>query len=132
MYDTYRTEIWGPYGFKDAFNPSMKWFASDYLGIDQGPIVLMIENYRTGRIWKVFMRHAAVQRGLARAGFLPVAEAKNIPPVPDIAPETPQSAAQPVRPDVAPETPSPATQPAHPDAAPQTPRPEGQPAQQRS
>jgi hypothetical protein len=53
MYTTYRTQIWSPYGFKDAFNPSMKWFANDYLGIDQGPIVLMIENYRTGCIWNM-------------------------------------------------------------------------------
>jgi hypothetical protein len=79
MYAAYRTQIWGPYGFKDAFNPSQKWFASDYLGIDQGPIVLMIENYRTSRIWHEFMQHPAVQRGLARAGFAPAAEAQNIP-----------------------------------------------------
>jgi hypothetical protein len=132
MYDTYRTKIWGPYGFKDAFNPSMKWFASDYLGIDQGPIVLMIENYRTGRVWQVFMQHPAIQRGLARAGFLPVAEANNLPPIPEIVPATPQSAAQPPRSDTAPESPLPAAQPAHPDTAPQTPPPEAQPAPQRS
>jgi hypothetical protein len=89
MYVTYRTQIWGPYGFKDAFNPSKKWFATDYLGIDQGPIVLMIENYRTGRIWNVFMRHPAVQRGLARAGFVPVTGAKTVQPIPDPAPQSP-------------------------------------------
>ena len=132
MYDTYRTMIWGPYGFKDAFNPSVKWFANDYLGIDQGPIVLMIENYRTGRIWKVFMRHAAIQRGLGRAGFLPVAEAKNVRSAPDVVSETPQSVAQPVPPDTAPKVPLPAAQPAQPDTVPQTPSPEAQPAQQHS
>jgi hypothetical protein len=132
MYDTYRTKIWGPYGFKDAFNPSMEWFASDYLGIDQGPIVLMIENYRTGRIWKVFMQHEAIQRGLARAGFLPVAEARNVQPAPGTVSDAPQSTAQPVSPDTAPEAPLPAAQPAQPEMAPPTPSPEAQPAQQRS
>jgi hypothetical protein len=86
MYATYRTQIWGPYGFKDAFNPSMKWFATDYLGIDQGPIVLMIENYRSGRIWHVFMQHPAIQRGLEHAGFAPVTETQKVQTVPDMAP----------------------------------------------
>jgi len=88
MYATYRTQIWGPYGFKDAFNPSMKWFAADYLGIDQGPIMLMIENSRTGRIWHVFMQHAAIHRGLERAGFAPVIETKTVQTIPDIAPQS--------------------------------------------
>jgi hypothetical protein len=70
MYDTYRTQLWGRYGFKDAFNPSKDWFSKDYVGIDQGPIILMIENHRTGRIWQVFMRSRAIQRGLQRAGFV--------------------------------------------------------------
>ncbi|GIV62411.1 MAG: hypothetical protein KatS3mg044_1277 [Rhodothermaceae bacterium] len=72
LYDTYRTRLWGRYGFRDALNPTRGWFASDHLGIDQGPIVLMIENHRTGRVWDVFMQHEAVQRGLERAGFTPV------------------------------------------------------------
>jgi hypothetical protein len=132
MYATYRTQIWGPYGFKDAFNPSQRWFATDYLGIDQGPIVLMIENYRTGRIWDVFMRHPAVQRGLARAGFMPIAEAKKGQPIPDITPQAPLPVAQPAHSDMAPQTSQPEAQPAHPDMAPETPPPEAQPAQQRS
>lgn len=69
MYHTYKRQLWGAYGFKDAFNPSANWFADAYLGIDQGPFVLMIENYRTGRIWDVAMQHAAIQRGLTQAGF---------------------------------------------------------------
>jgi hypothetical protein len=89
MYTTYRTQLWGPYGFKDAFNPSRQWFATDYLGIDQGPIVSMIENYRTGHIWQVFMQHAAVQRGLERAGFEPVPAARQLHPIPDMTPQTP-------------------------------------------
>jgi hypothetical protein len=71
MYDTYRTELWGPYGFKDAFNPSANWFSSDYLGVDQGPIVLMIENMRTRRIWETTMRSPIIQRALQQAGFAP-------------------------------------------------------------
>ena len=116
MYATYRTQLWGPYGFKDAFNPTQKWFASDYLGIDQGPIVLMIENYRTGRIWHVFMQHGAIQRGLERAGFTPVTPTDKGPSISHIAPRTPQPAVQPVHSD----PPSPAPQPVV------------QPAQQRS
>ena len=132
MYTTYRTQIWGPYGFKDAFNPSRAWVATDYLGIDQGPIVLMIENSRTGRIWKRFMQHAAIQRGLARAGFAPVAEAKNVQPIPELASQPPQLESQPARPDVAPQASQPEPQPARPDVAPQTPQPEPPPAPQRS
>lgn len=70
MYETYRFQIWGPYGFKDAFNPSADWVGADYLGVDQGPIVLMIENHRTGRIRDVSMQSPAIQRGLQRAGFM--------------------------------------------------------------
>jgi hypothetical protein len=71
MYSTYRTKLWGPYGFKDAFNPSENWFAADYIGVDQGPFVLMIENHRsTSRVWDVFMQNASIQRGLEQAGFV--------------------------------------------------------------
>ena len=69
MYDTYRTQIWGRYGFRDAFNPARNWFARDHLGIDQGPIVLMIENHWSEAIWRVFGRSPYVQAGLERAGF---------------------------------------------------------------
>jgi hypothetical protein len=70
MYDNW-PQIWGPYGFKDAFNPSRNWVDTDYIGIDQGPIVIMIENYRTGRVWNRFMQNPDVQTGLQRAGFVP-------------------------------------------------------------
>jgi hypothetical protein len=72
MYDTYKSNLWGPYGFKDAFNITKNWFASDHIGIDQGAIVLMIENYRTGKVWDVFMQNANIQNGLVKAGFMPV------------------------------------------------------------
>lgn len=61
--------LWGEYGFKDAFNPTNGWVADSYLAIDQGPIIVMIENYRTGLIWNLFMSHPDIQRGLQRLGF---------------------------------------------------------------
>jgi hypothetical protein len=69
LYDTYGASLFGTYGFKDAFNPTVNWFDTDFLGIDQGPIVMMIENYRTQAIWNRFMQNPDVQRGLTRAGF---------------------------------------------------------------
>ena len=61
--------IWGRYGFVDAFCEAQKWYADTYLAIDQGPIVVMTENYRTGLLWKLFMRTPEVQAGLRRLGF---------------------------------------------------------------
>ena len=69
FYEAYRPRLWGPYGLKDAFNVRENWVATDYLGIDQGPILLMIENERTGAVWNRFMTHPDVQTGLDRAGF---------------------------------------------------------------
>jgi hypothetical protein len=71
----------------------------------------MIENARTGRIWHVLMQHAAIQRGLAQAGFVPVTEAKQASTTPELAPPTPLSEAQPVHPDLAPPPPPPETPP---------------------
>ena len=73
FYTQFRLRIWTAYGFRDAFNLGAQWYASDTLGIDQGPFVLMIENLRTQRVWQRFMRNEEVQRGLQRAGFSPLA-----------------------------------------------------------
>ncbi len=62
-------KIWGNYGFKDAFSLSSIWFADSYLAIDQGPIICMIENYRTGVLWDLFMAIDEVRDGLTRLGF---------------------------------------------------------------
>jgi hypothetical protein len=70
LYSHGRTALWTAYGFRDAFNQSVSWYDTDELGIDQGPIVIMIENYRTQRPWQLFMQNAEVQRGLQRAGFV--------------------------------------------------------------
>ena len=69
MYRKYPNSLWDRYGFRDAYNIRRGWFARDYLGIDQGPFVLMIENLRTGHVWDVMDGVETLQRGLARAGF---------------------------------------------------------------
>jgi hypothetical protein len=60
---------WGDYGFYDAFNSTEGWYADSYLAIDQGPIIVMIENYRTGLLWDLFMSCPEVQDGLTKLGF---------------------------------------------------------------
>lgn len=62
-------KIWGEYGFKDAFNLNNIWFADSYLSIDQGPQIGMIENYRTGLLWRLFMSCPEIQAGLTKLGF---------------------------------------------------------------
>lgn len=61
--------MWGEYGFKDAFSLGDPWFASSYLAIDQGPQIVMIENYRSGLIWDLFMSCPEVKAGLIKLGF---------------------------------------------------------------
>jgi hypothetical protein len=61
--------LWKQYGFVDAFNLTAGWFDTDYLGIDQGPIVIMIENYRSGLVWKYCMQDPVIKRGLDILGF---------------------------------------------------------------
>ncbi|HEU5262870.1 MAG TPA: glucoamylase family protein [Gemmatimonadales bacterium] len=85
MRETYGSHLFSTYGFRDAFNPTftatsapvergtvdpvLGWFDVDYLGIDQGPILAMVENHRTGLVWRIMQRNPAIVRGLQRAGF---------------------------------------------------------------
>lgn len=85
LYDRYGVAIYGQYGFLDSFNPSFTatdvpiqrgrvteqagWVDSDYLGIDQGPIVAMVENHQSGLVWDRMRKSPAVKTGLQRAGF---------------------------------------------------------------
>lgn len=69
FYYTLGDKLWGNYGFYDAFNPTAGWWASSYISIDQGPIICMIENYRTGLLWDLFMSAPEVQTGLTKLGF---------------------------------------------------------------
>ena len=70
FYNDLGSKIWGEYGFTDAFNETKNWYAKSYLAIDQGPEVVMIENYRTGLLWKLFMNIPDVQNGLKKLGFV--------------------------------------------------------------
>jgi hypothetical protein len=84
MHRRYGEHIYAAYGFLDAFNPSFEldvpsrhgsvipgvgWVAKDYLGIDQGPILAMIENHRSDLVWRVMRKNPYIRKGLARAGF---------------------------------------------------------------
>jgi len=63
-------KLWGDYGFQDAFDFTNNWVDPDNIGIDQGPQIIMIENYRTGLLWDLFMSCPEVQEGLTKLGFI--------------------------------------------------------------
>ncbi len=69
FYYTVGDRLWGSYGFYDAFNLTEGWTANSYLAIDQGPIIVMIENYRTGLLWDLFMSAPEIQTGMETLGF---------------------------------------------------------------
>lgn len=77
MWEQHHPGLVGKYGFKDAFNPSYTfgpgnekgWFDTDYLGIDQGPILLQIENHQTGFLWELMKKNPYIREGLRKAGF---------------------------------------------------------------
>jgi len=68
-YYNYGSFLWGEYGFKDAFNLTENWCSEIYMGLNQAPMVVMIENYRTGLIWKLFMQNEEIQKGLLKLEF---------------------------------------------------------------
>jgi hypothetical protein len=70
FYYTLGDRLWGEYGFYDAFNLTQGWVANSYLAIDQGPIIVMIENYRTGLLWDLFMSAPEVQQGIDELDFV--------------------------------------------------------------
>lgn len=61
--------VWGRYGFADAYNVDRQWIASDVIGIDQGALLLMIENYRTQMVWKIMSKNTSLQKAMEAAGF---------------------------------------------------------------
>ena len=69
-YYTKGDRLWGSYGFYDAFNDAAGWVADSYLAIDQGPIICMIENHRSGLLWNLFMSAPEIKAGLTKLGFL--------------------------------------------------------------
>lgn len=78
FYRTYQKKVWGEFGFYDAFNVTKNWYATSYLAIDQGPIIGMIENYRSGLLWDNFMKNAEITPALKALGFV---EDQNVPTV---------------------------------------------------
>jgi exo beta-1,2-glucooligosaccharide sophorohydrolase (non-reducing end) len=71
FYDDLGDRLWGIYGPRDAFNLDQNWFSPIYMGLEQAPITVMIENYRTGLIWKLFMSNPEIQPMLKAIGFVP-------------------------------------------------------------
>ena len=69
IYNAYHSQTWDSYGFSDGFNLTKNWWDTDIIGIDQGPMALMIENYLTGGVWTRMMQHPNVHYGLQQAGF---------------------------------------------------------------
>jgi hypothetical protein len=68
-YNDMKDKVWGVYGFYDAFSETAGWYPKKYLAIDQGPIGAMIENYRSGLLWKLFMSCPEIKSGLRKLGF---------------------------------------------------------------
>ena len=64
-------KVWTKYGFVDAFNPKLNWFATDILGIDQGISVLMAENLRSGFAWQYFMKNREIVHAMNEVQFHP-------------------------------------------------------------
>ena len=69
FYNDLGNKIWNQFGFIDGFSEAKDWYAKSYLAIDEGPIVVMIENYRSGLLWKLFMSCPEVQNGLRKLRF---------------------------------------------------------------
>ncbi|MDD7914128.1 beta-glucosidase [Polaribacter haliotis] len=69
FYYKQNAKLWGDYGFYDAFSETNSWYSDGYLAIDQGPIVCMIENYRTQLLWNLFMQNQEIKDGLTKLGF---------------------------------------------------------------
>jgi exo beta-1,2-glucooligosaccharide sophorohydrolase (non-reducing end) len=63
--------LWGEYGFRDAINLDANWVSPIFMGLNQAPIVVMIENYRTGLVWNLFMTNSEIPAALAKIGFVP-------------------------------------------------------------
>ncbi|MFZ5802948.1 MAG: glucoamylase family protein [Candidatus Omnitrophota bacterium] len=70
-YETHRARIWGRYGFSDAFNLDQNWYSDQVLAIDQGALLLAIENFRSGLVWKIVKKSEPIKRAMQAVGFKP-------------------------------------------------------------
>ena len=68
-YRNHGSFLWGEYGFRDAFNLTVNWVSPLFMGLNQAPVTVMIENYRTGLLWRLFMSCPEIQDGLKNLGF---------------------------------------------------------------
>jgi hypothetical protein len=71
MYRDHGQGLWGPFGYRDAFNPGQNWYSGTYVAIDQGPVAVMIENARTQLLWDLFMSNPEIPLALDSLGFVP-------------------------------------------------------------
>jgi hypothetical protein len=69
LYENFKPTAWGVAGFYDAHSQQYQWSSQNYLAIDQGPQIVMLENYRTGLLWRLFMNAPEVKQGLINLGF---------------------------------------------------------------
>jgi hypothetical protein len=69
LYEDKKDQVWGEFGFYDAYSDTDNWYPKRYIGIDQGPIIIMIENHRTGLLWNLFMSAPEINNGLKKLGF---------------------------------------------------------------
>jgi hypothetical protein len=69
LYEDLGDKVFGQYGFYDAFSETSNWYPARYLAIDQGPAVVMIENYRSGLLWDLFMSCPEIKVSLKKLGF---------------------------------------------------------------
>src|SRR5512133_2116478 len=66
--EKYGRKLWGKYGYYDSFNLTAGWYDDDFIGIDQGPMLIMIENFRTGWVWNYVMKDPVIRKGLTLLG----------------------------------------------------------------
>lgn len=78
--ENYGNKVWGKYGFYSSFNSHRNWWSKEYIGIDQGITMCMIENYRTETVWAYFMRNEYIQRAMAAVGFVPGSKVLTLQP----------------------------------------------------
>jgi len=81
FYERYQNNLWGRYGFSNAYNLQRDWWGPDVIGIDLGMMLLALENHRTGSIWRLCSQIAPIKTGLQQAGFQAIQESEQEAPL---------------------------------------------------